>query len=186
VPEGSERPTAGQPEGLVDPSALARSTRGWRRLWALGVCANAPELLGEGIDGGAELLVSVGHLAPTLLVDQQASDRAFRRLARELAGGGASMTLLERLCRADHFGRTTPEAVARAYPEGDLFLQRVAALAVADAGPKDVVLGRHVLARGLAPGPEVGDLLRRCRDLQDETGLTDPDAILDLALSTRR
>ena len=47
---------------------------------------------------------------------------------------------------------------------------------------KDVVLGRHLITRGLAPGPSFTPILRRCRAIQDETGLTDPEPILDRAL----
>jgi tRNA nucleotidyltransferase (CCA-adding enzyme) len=122
------------------------------------------------------------HLAPTQLVDQQASDKAFRRLARKLTEAGATLRLLERLCRADHLGRTTPEASKELYPEGDEFLRRIESLRVADAAPGDIVLGRHVLARGIAPGPAVGEILRRCREVQDETGWTEPDKILDAVL----
>jgi hypothetical protein len=48
--------------------------------------------------------------------------------------------------------------------------------------PKDVVLGRHLIARGLSPGPEFGRILAECRDIQDETGWTDPDKILNRVL----
>ena len=51
-----------------------------------------------------------------------------------------------------------------------------------DAPPRDVVLGRHLEARGLTPGPEFGDILARCRDVQDETGWTDAEMILDKVL----
>lgn len=122
------------------------------------------------------------HLAPTMLIDQNASDKAFRRLARKLEAAGATMLLLERVARADHLGRTTPEAVAGLYPEGDAFLERARALDVSHVAPVDVVLGRHVLARGIAPGPAVGDILRRCREVQDETGWDDADRILDAVL----
>ena len=94
-----------------------------------------------------------------------------------------TLKLLERLCRADHLGRLTLEARAGSNPEGDAFLERVRALAVADAAPGDIVQGRHVLARGIDPGPAVGEILRRCRELQDETGWTDPDRILDSVLT---
>jgi len=46
------------------------------------------------------------------------------------------------------------------------------------------VLGRHLIARGLSPGPEFKEILARCRDLQDETGWTDPDRILDRILGS--
>jgi hypothetical protein len=43
----------------------------------------------------------------------------------------------------------------------------------------DVVLGRHLLARGLTAGPQFGIILARCREVQLDTGWTDPEKILD-------
>ena len=86
--------------------------------------------------------------------------------------------MLARVARADHFGRTTEDALAREFPAGDAFLARARELEVDQHAPEDVVKGRHLLARGYQPGPEVGELLDRCRDLQDKTGWTDPELIL--------
>ena len=47
----------------------------------------------------------------------------------------------------------------------------------------DAVLGRHLIARGMKPGPSFGDILERCREVQDEHGWTDPDRILDFVLT---
>ena len=123
------------------------------------------------------------HLAPAQFVAQSAGDRAYRRLARRLAADGVTMELLVRTARADHFGRTTKEALARSFQEGERFLARARALAVADRSPPNAVLGRHLVARGLKPGPEFSDVLRRCRTVQDTHGWSDPDRILDTVLS---
>jgi hypothetical protein len=56
-------------------------------------------------------------------------------------------------------------------------------LAIADEAMADVVLGRHLIARGLQPGREFGAILEACRELQDETGWEDPDRILDQVLA---
>lgn len=122
------------------------------------------------------------HLAPALLAKQGSQPKAYRRLSRRLAASGASMELLERVARADHLGRTTADAMAREFPAGDAFLVRARALSVEAAAPRDCVLGRHVLERGIAPGPAVGRLLLACREIQDQTGWNDPDRILDAAL----
>ena len=124
------------------------------------------------------------HLAPAQFVAQGAGDRAYRRLARRLAADGVSMELLVRTARADHFGRTTKAALARSFPEGDRFLARARALSVADRSPPNAVLGRHLIARGLKPGPEFSDVLRRCRVVQDAHGWNDPDRVLDAVLGT--
>lgn len=122
------------------------------------------------------------HLAPAVLPAQGAGRAAYRRLARRLHEAGASMALLERVARADHFGRATVEAVERRFPAGDEFLCRARAAGAGDAPPADAVQGRHLLARGLAPGPGFAELLARCRAVQDETGLDDPQRILDRVL----
>jgi tRNA nucleotidyltransferase (CCA-adding enzyme) len=123
------------------------------------------------------------HLAPALFVRQGAGPRGYRRLARKLEAAGVSLDLLVRVARADHLGRTTDEALAGVFPAGDAFLATAAALDVSRHGPADVVLGRHVLARGVPPGPAVGRILDACRAVQDETGETDPDRILDAVLA---
>jgi tRNA nucleotidyltransferase (CCA-adding enzyme) len=123
------------------------------------------------------------HLAPALLDKQRSSPKAYRRLARRLEAAGLSMADLERVARADHLGRTTEDARARRFPAGDAFLARAAELEVAAHAIPDAVQGRHLIARGLAPGPEFGRILARCRDLQDETGWDDPGRILDAVLA---
>lgn len=123
------------------------------------------------------------HLAPALYVKNGAQGRGYRKLARELGTVGLSMQSLERVARADHLGRTTDEALRREFVSGDEFLRRASTLEVENRGPTDVVLGRHLIARGFEPSRSFGPLLARCRDLQDETGSADPDWILDRVLS---
>lgn len=122
------------------------------------------------------------HLAPGLYYRGNAKPKAYRRLARELEAAGASMELLLRVATADHLGRTTEDALARRFPAGDHFRQQMEALAIEDEAPADVVMGRHLIARGMKPGKSFGDILERCREAQDETGWDDPDQILDYVL----
>jgi len=122
------------------------------------------------------------HLAPAVLDEQNSSDRAWRRLARRLWRTGTSMELLARLARADHLGRTTEEALRGEFLAGDRFLERARVLEVDHSVPSDVVQGRHLLAMGMKPGKEIGAVLDRCRAVQDETGWTDPEKILERAL----
>lgn len=122
------------------------------------------------------------HLAPASFFQTGASSRAYRRLARKLAEAGITFRDIHLVARADHFGRTTPEAVARAFPEGEEFLRRAATVEAEAATARDVVMGRHLIARGYAPSPWFGKVLAACRDVQDETGWTDPESILDRVL----
>ncbi|MEZ4271478.1 MAG: HD domain-containing protein [Myxococcota bacterium] len=123
------------------------------------------------------------HLAPALFVKNGTAARGYRRLARKLQIADVSLELLVRVARADHFGRTTPEALARRFPAGETFLQTARELTVEHSGPVDVVLGRHLIARGLTPGPHFARLLERSREIQDETGWQDPQRILDAVLN---
>ncbi len=122
------------------------------------------------------------HLAPALFVAQGTTARGYRRLARKLGKAGVNIALLVRVARADHWGRTTDEASRRIFPAADTFVAEAEKASVVDAAPADVVQGRHLQARGLEPGPQFGEILNRCRDLQDETGWTDADKILDKVL----
>ena len=125
------------------------------------------------------------HLAPALFIRNGASAKGYRRLARKLERAGAGLDLLVRVARADHLGRTTGDAVAGRFAAGDAFLAAARTLRVEHAAPRDVVLGRHLIERGLQPGPGFGPILERCRGIQDDTGWTEPGRILDRALAGR-
>lgn len=124
------------------------------------------------------------HLKPFHLFKEQASDAAVRRLALRVP-----LPRLVRLARADHLGRTTEDALAQDDPAGDWLLERAAALAVVDAAPKPILLGRHLLARGMTAGPALGALLKEAFEAQldgtfaDEAGAL---AWLDQRLGERR
>jgi tRNA nucleotidyltransferase (CCA-adding enzyme) len=89
------------------------------------------------------------------------TDGAFRRLAQKV-----DLELLARAAKADCTGRT-PLFDCSAM---DWFLERARALGVEHEPPKPLVLGRHLLALGMQPGPEVGRLLKQIyeRQLDDE------------------
>ena len=123
------------------------------------------------------------HLAPALFVRNRASAKGYRRLARKLEHAGVDIKLLARVARADHLGRTTADALAGRFDAGDTFLAAARAHNIEHAAPRDAVRGRHLVARGMPPGPEFTPLLERCREIQDETGWTDPERILDRALA---
>ena len=124
------------------------------------------------------------HLAPSQFVSQGAGPRAYRRLARKLNAAGVNLVDLERLARADHLGRTTEEARAGRYPAGDAFLLAANRAHVSDGIQQDCVEARHLMARGMVPGPAFGQILQACRSVQDETGWKEPERILDRALET--
>ena len=123
------------------------------------------------------------HLAPALFIKNRATAKGYRRLARKLERSGTSIELLVKVARADHLGRTTGDAIAGRFDAGDAFLAAARAHCVERTAPRDAVLGRHLIERGLQPGPGFAPILERCREIQDETGWTDPERILDRALA---
>ena len=109
---------------------------------------------------------------PALFVERSAAPRDYRRLSRKLAAAGVTLELLARVAES-------------AYPDGagKRFLARAQELGIDRSGPTDAVGGRHLVARGFAPGPRIGAMLALCRDVQDETGWRDADRILDEVLT---
>ena len=65
----------------------------------------------------------------------------------------------------------------------DWFLERARALGVEHAPPEPLLLGRHLLALGVAPGPRVGEILKA--DLRAAARRHDHDARRRVALATR-
>ncbi len=103
------------------------------------------------------------HLKPALLYQARTrvTDGAIRRLAMRVP-----IPELIRVATADHFGRTTQEALARVFPARDWLLERAEALDVKDNAPHPILKGRHLLKLGMTPGPLVGQLIRESFELQ--------------------
>ncbi len=94
------------------------------------------------------------------------SDGAFRRLARKV-----DMVLLARFSEADCNGRGGTFDCSF----GQWFLDRVAALGVEHAPPPPLLLGRHLIALGVAPGPGMGEILRAVYEQQLDGTVTTLD-----------
>jgi len=128
------------------------------------------------------------HLAPAHFSHpkMKATPKAYRNLARKLSEAGTTVEMLYKVAKADHFGRTTPDAIARLFPAGDDFLQKAREIKVEEKPEPDVVMGRHLIARGMQPGPQFGKILDACRDIQYETGNKDPEDILRQVIGESR
>jgi tRNA nucleotidyltransferase (CCA-adding enzyme) len=130
----------------------------------------------DGFDVRRQVLGLVAnHLKPGMWHKAAAvGDSAFRRLAQKV-----DLELLARLAEADCLGRTgTFDCSASQW-----FLDRARALGVEHAAPRPLLLGRHVVALGVPPGPQVGAILRAVYERQlDGTVVTLDDA---LALAER-
>ncbi|MEZ4279386.1 MAG: HD domain-containing protein [Myxococcota bacterium] len=173
-PETTTAEEGGRIRSIAHEAASARHTRDWlSRL-------RFPE---RRVQIVAALVAE--HLAPSQLVAQRSGARAYRRLARRLAAGGATLVQLERLARADHLGRSTPEALAGHFDAGPIFLAAAEAAGVALGPRPEVVTAADLIDRGIQPGPELGRLLRRCREIEDESGSSDREVILARCLRGR-
>lgn len=119
---------------------------------------NVHTLLGYDVRG--QVLALVGnHLKPGQLYDdrERVSDGAIRRLAAK-----GEPALLYRVARADCLGRAgdfPPVAM-------EWFLERVRQLDVSERPPAPLLKGRDVVALGVAPGPEVGRVVREVYERQ--------------------
>jgi tRNA nucleotidyltransferase (CCA-adding enzyme) len=102
------------------------------------------------------------HLKPRQLFDAKSGDAAVRRLARKVG----RIDRLARVARADSRGRSRPQERWEDDPAADWLEARAAALDLVARAPKPLILGRHLVDRGLSPGPDFGPLLERCFEAQ--------------------
>lgn len=114
---------------------------------------------------------------------QTSSPRSVRRLAKRLAPA-----TIEELCvviQADHNGRPPNPPVT---PEGvTVLLELAKELQLEAEAPRPILLGRHLIARGLEPGRRFGEILTRAFEAQLEGDFTDPEGAerwLDQELET--
>lgn len=83
---------------------------------------------------------------------QEATDRTVRRLARRLEP--ETVQALGVIMTADASGR--PPKPAQVPETVTMLIAAAERLKIADAAPRPVLFGRHLLALGLTPGPEIG------------------------------
>ncbi|MBR1836703.1 MAG: polynucleotide adenylyltransferase [Kiritimatiellae bacterium] len=124
------------------------------------------------------------HMRPVPLVLSGAGPRAYRRLA--VAVG--RLDLLADVAECDIRATTPPGGDPGAHPSLAIvaeFRKKCEDLAIAKEPPRPIVMGRHLVARGMRPGEHFGPILERCYDAQlsgdfaDETGgLAFLDALL--------
>jgi tRNA nucleotidyltransferase (CCA-adding enzyme) len=114
------------------------------------------------------------HLKPGMLfkVRDQVTDGAFRRLAQKV-----DLEMLARLAKADCLGRAGNFDCSAM----DWFLERARALGVERKPPAPLLLGRHLLDLGMAPGPRVGELLKQVYERQLDGAVTTTEAAIALA-----
>ena len=132
---------------------------------------NIQSLDGYDVRGQVVGLVAQ-HLKPGawFKVRDEVGDGAFRRLAHKV-----DLELLARLAKADCLGREPGRFDCTAM---DWFLERARSLGVEHRPPAPILLGRHVLALGLRPGPRVGEILKAVYEEQLDGRVTDLDGAI--------
>jgi tRNA nucleotidyltransferase (CCA-adding enzyme) len=129
----------------------------------------------DGYDVRAQVAgLTAQHLKPGswFKVRDEVGDGAFRRLAHKV-----DLELLARVAKSDCLGREPGRFDCSAM---DWFLERARALGVEHRPPAPILLGRHLLALGLPPGPRVGAILKMVYEQQMDGAITTlEDAIVE-------
>jgi tRNA nucleotidyltransferase (CCA-adding enzyme) len=115
----------------------------------------------DGYDVRRQVLgITAQHLKPGSWhkVAHEVGDGAFRRLAHKV-----DLELLARVAKADCEGRKPGRFDCSAM---DWFLERARRLGVEHRPPAPILMGRHLLALGVKPGPRVGEILKSVYELQ--------------------
>ena len=106
------------------------------------------------------------HLRPMELYKVKAGDAAIRRLATQV-----NVRQLVRVARHDDAGR--PPRPVDDFPSGTWLIERAELLAAADAAPRPLILGRHLIELGLPPGRRFKPILDQCFEAQLDGSFTD-------------
>jgi tRNA nucleotidyltransferase (CCA-adding enzyme) len=115
----------------------------------------------DGYDVRRQVLgITAQHLKPGMWFKarDEVGDGAFRRLAQKV-----DLELLARVAKADCMGREPGVFNCEAM---DWFLDRARRLGVEHRPPAPILLGRHLLELGMAPGPKVGEILKAVYEQQ--------------------
>jgi tRNA nucleotidyltransferase (CCA-adding enzyme) len=120
----------------------------------------------------------VHHLRPGELFRAKVVASAVRRLASKVG----RIDRLVRVARADKAGR--PPIPFTGHPAGDWLLEQAKGLEVHESGPRAIVMGRHLIALGLRPGPHFRTILDRCFEAQIEGEFTTEEGGIAYARSS--
>jgi tRNA nucleotidyltransferase (CCA-adding enzyme) len=121
----------------------------------------------DGFDVRSQVIALVReHLKPGEFYKKrdEVGEGAFRRLARR-----CEPDLLYRVAKADSLGRNAqwvPQEKWYGSEAQEWFIQRARELDVEQRPPDPLLLGRHLLALGVQPGPTMGEITRTVYEMQ--------------------
>jgi tRNA nucleotidyltransferase (CCA-adding enzyme) len=121
----------------------------------------------DGYDVRAQVIALVReHLKPGEFYNkrEEVGDGAFRRLASR-----CEIDLLYRVARADSLGRNAAWVPREKWYDAEAqewFIARAKELAVEQRPPTPLLMGRHLIEMGVAPGPKMGEITRAVYEMQ--------------------
>jgi tRNA nucleotidyltransferase (CCA-adding enzyme) len=136
----------------------------------------------DGYDVRAQVTALVrDHLKPGEFYKRrdEVGDGAFRRLARK-----CELDLLYRVAKADSLGRNAEWVPRDKWYDAaaqEWFIERARELDVVSQAPAPILLGRHLLEMGLAPGPRVGEITKAVYEMQLDGRVRDLDEAKEVA-----
>jgi tRNA nucleotidyltransferase (CCA-adding enzyme) len=143
----------------------------------------------DGYDVRSQVVALVrDHLKPGAFhkIRDELGDGAFRRLARKV-----ELDLLYRVSKADSLGRNAEWVPREKWFDAEAqewFIQKARELSVQEKPPAQLLLGRHLIEMGVAPGRAMGELLQAVYEMQLDGRVSDlgeARAAAQAALKTR-
>ncbi|MFI5333263.1 MAG: CCA tRNA nucleotidyltransferase [Candidatus Babeliales bacterium] len=124
------------------------------------------------------------HMEPGQFVSGNAQAAAYKRLARKLAPH-VTLEMLAQLALADKRGRNpnSHEPLIVPIPDVDKFIEYAKQYAVLEHAEPPVLQGKDFLDH-VAPGPQLGELVRLAYKLQIDEGITDKEELKQRVLSS--
>ena len=118
----------------------------------------------------------MNHHFLSSFVDAQPSDASLKRLSTRIQP--ATTNELYYVMWADHNGR--PPLLSKKQEKRLVYFnKRIRELAVEDEAPKPILQGRHLIEKGLEPGPQFKSILSMAYEAQLKGAFDDLDGALD-------
>lgn len=136
----------------------------------------------DGYDVRAQVIALVrDHLKPGEFYNkrEEIGDGAFRRLARR-----CEIDLLYRVARADSLGRNAEWVPREKWYDADAqewFIAKARELEVEQRPPGPLLMGRHLLEMGVAPGKKMGEVTRAVYEMQLDGRVTSLEEAIEAA-----
>lgn len=130
----------------------------------------------RSISAPERIVVMVGEMVRFHMRHIDFSARSARRIATQMT---APIACIAAVIEADHSGRgTMPSGMPEA---GAAFIEAMQAAAVEVANP--FVMGRHMIERGVRPGPTMGAAIRATFEAQIEGSVTNFEEAIEFAMT---